>query len=246
MENTILVTLSRQISLQRKMDVIANNMANMNTAGFKSDELKFEEYLSPVAEVEGVNGQGQSVSFVTDPQMVRNLAEGTQRQTGRELDIALSGNGWMVANTPQGERYTRNGQLNLSAEGTLMTSEGFPILGESGEITIDPGETNIVIGKDGTISTSQGTKDRLRVVEFENPQAMRKLGTSLYSSEEIPSEAENTAVVQGSFEASNVQPMKEMTQMIETVRAYASVSRMLEAADETRGKAIQQLGQLES
>lgn len=242
----ILVSLSRQITLQRKMDVIANNMANMNTAGFKSDELKFEEYLMPVASVTGFQGGDKDVKFVIDPHMIRNLSQGAERQTGRELDVALSGEGWMVVNAPQGERYTKNGQLKLTGDGTLVTSEGYPVLGEGGEITFEAGETGIVIGKDGTISTSKGTKDKLRVVEFENPQTMRKEGTSLYSAEETPNEAENTSVVQGSYEISNVQSMKQMTEMIETVRAYTSVAKMIEAADETRGKAIQQLGRMES
>ena len=156
MENTILVTLSRQITLQRKMEVIANNMANMNTAGFKSDELKFEEYLTRVASVEGFQGTDKQVKFVIDPHMVRNLSQGAQRQTGRELDVALGGEGWMVVNTPQGERFTRNGQLKLSGDGTLVTSEGYRVQGVGGDITFEPGETAIVIGKDGTISTSQG------------------------------------------------------------------------------------------
>ncbi len=246
MENTILVTLSRQITLQRKMEVIANNMANMNTAGFKSDELKFEEYLMPEASVNGFEPGDRSVKFVIDPQMVRNLSAGPQRQTGRELDIALSGEGWLAVKSPQGERYTRNGQLQLAADGTLVTSQGYPVLGQGGEIVFEPGETGIVIGKDGTISSNQGTKDRLRVVEFANPQAMRKQGDSLYTSDETPTESTATTIVQGAFEASNVQPMKQMTQMIETVRAYTSVSRMLEAVDESRGKAIQQLGRSNS
>ena len=158
MENTILVTLSRQITLQRKMDVIANNMANMNTAGFKSDELKFEEYLTPIAKVEGFKGEDKRVKFVTDPYMVRNLAAGAERQTGRELDVSIGDGGWMVVNAPQGERFTRNGQLKLTGDGTLVTSEGFPVLGESGEITFAPGETGIVIGKDGTISNQRGNQ----------------------------------------------------------------------------------------
>lgn len=242
MENAILVTLSRQITLQRKMDIIANNMANMNTAGFKSDELKFEEYLSPVARVDGFQTGDRQVRFVSDPHMVRNLSAGAQKQTGRELDLAISEDGWMVVSTPQGERYTKNGQLHLTGDGLLVTSEGAPVLGEGGEIGFDPGESDIVIGKDGTISTSAGTKGRLRLVRFENPQMMQKHGSSLYSSNEPPVNDDRITVTQGAYETSNVNPIKQMTEMIETVRAYTSVSKMLEASDESRGKAIRQLG----
>ena len=242
MENTLLVTLSRQITLQRKMDVIANNMANMNTAGFKSDELKFEEYLIPVASDQGFQGQDKDVKFVIDPHMVRNLSQGAQRQTGRELDVALGGDGWLVVKAPQGERYTRNGQLHLNGEGTLVTTEGYPVQGQGGDITFEPGESGIVIGKDGTISTSKGSKDQLRLVEFQNPQAMKKEGNSLYLSDEAPGENRNTTITQGAYETSNVQSMQQMTEMVETVRAYTAVSKMLQATDETKGKAIQQLG----
>lgn len=242
MENAILVTLSRQISLQRKMDIIANNMANMNTAGFKGDSLKFEEYLAPVAKLDRFKAGDKGVKFVADPVMVRDMSAGSQRITGRELDVAISSEGWMVINSPQGERFTKNGQFKLSGDGTLVTSEGFPVLGEGGEIIFEAGETNIVIGKDGTITTSQGTKDRLRMVTFEHPENLSKEGNSLYASDETPGSSDKTTITQGAYETSNVQSMKQMTEMIETVRAYASVSKMIEATDDTRGKAIQQLG----
>jgi flagellar basal-body rod protein FlgF len=242
MENAIIITLSRQIALQRKMDITANNMANMNTAGFKADGLKFEEYLSRVARERSFEGRDRIVSMVHDPHIVRNLAQGELHQSGRELDIAISGTGWLVAGTPQGERYTRNGQLHLDNSGRLVTNEGHPVLGESGEIVFEPGETNIVIGKDGSISTSAGAKDRLRLVRFDNPQAMKKTGASLYASKESPQPVERPNIIQGAYEGSNVRPMREMTDMIETVRAYGSISHMLEATDESRGKAIAALG----
>lgn len=242
MENAILVTLSRQISLQRKMDIIANNMANMNTAGFKGDSLKFEEYLAPVAKLDRFKAGDKGVKFVADPLMVRDMSAGSHRITGRELDVAISSDGWMVVNSPQGERFTKNGQFKLSGDGTLVTSEGYPVLGEGGEITFEAGETNIVIGKDGTITTSQGTKDKLRMVTFEYPENMSKEGNSLYASDETPGSSDKITITQGAYETSNVQSMKQMTEMIETVRAYASVSKMIEATDDTRGKAIQQLG----
>ena len=242
MENAILVTLSRQISLQRKLDIIANNMANMNTAGFKGDSLKFEEYLAPVAKLERFKAGDQGVKYVADPLMVRDMSAGSHRITGRELDVAISSEGWMVVNSPQGERFTKNGQFKLSGDGTLVTSEGYPVMGDGGAITFEAGETNIVIGKDGTIATSQGTKDKLRMVTFEHPENMSKEGNSLYASDETPGSSDKITITQGAYETSNVQSMKQMTEMIETVRAYASVSKMIEATDDTRGKAIQQLG----
>jgi flagellar basal-body rod protein FlgF len=246
MENALLVTLSRQITLQHKMDVIANNLANLNTAGFKGEAVKFEEYLMPVASVQTFQGRDRRVDFVNDPRMVRDLSEGTFKQTGNELDVAVAGDGWLVVAAPGGERYTRNGQLKLSAEGVLVTNEGYPVQGEGGDISFGTEETGISIARDGTISTSQGIKARLQLVEFASPQAMKKQGDSLYSSEEAPRPAEQSRIIQGSYESSNVQSMQELSAMIDTVRAYESVSRMLAVTDETRGQAIQQLGRAES
>lgn len=246
MENALLVTLSRQITLQHKMDVIANNLANIDTAGFKGEAIKFEDYLMPTATVETFRGRDRRVDFVHDPRMVRDLSEGNFKQTGNELDVAISGDGWLVVATPSGERYTRNGQLKLSAEGVLVTNEGYRVQGEGGDIAFGTEETGIVIGKDGTIATSQGVKGRLQLVAFGSPQTMKKQGDSLYSTEETPQPATSAHLVQGSYENSNIQPMQELSAMIETVRAYESVSRMLAATDETRGQAIQQLGRAES
>jgi len=242
MENAILVALSRQIALQRKMEITANNMANVNTAGYKADSLKFEEYISPIARERGFEGRDRRVSFVRNPMMVRDYGQGQLRQTGRPLDIALSGDGWLVVKTPRGERYTRNGQLHLNNDGILVSNEGYPVLGENGEISFAGGESDIVIGRDGSIAGRDGIRDRLRLVEFSAPQALKKEGSSLYNSAESPSPAQKTSVIQGSYESSNVSAMKELTQMIETVRAYSSVSQMLKANDESRGKAIEQLG----
>lgn len=246
MENALLVTLSRQITLQHKMDAIANNLANVNTAGYKSDAVKFEQYLMPVASVESFPRGDRRVDFVHDPRMVRDFSEGAIRQTGNELDVAISGDGWLAVATPAGERFTRNGQLKLSAEGTLVTNEGFPVLGEGGEIVFGADEKSITIGADGTVATSQGPKDRLRVVAFDQPELLKKSGDSLYASEQEARPAATAKVVQGSYETSNVQPMRELSSMIETVRAYEEVSRLLTATEETRGQAIQQLGRLDT
>jgi len=245
MENSLLVTLSRQITLQHKMDIVANNLANINTSGFKGEELKFEEYLTPVARVDSFQGQDKRVSFVHAPTMMRDFSTGAFRQTGNELDVALSGEGFLVVKTPQGERYTRNGQLKINSEGVLVTNQGLPVLGDGGEISFGDNDTNIVIGKDGSISTSSGAKGRLQVVEFKNRSEMKKQGNSLYSASEQPSPAGHTNIIQGSFEQSNVQAMKEMSTMIETVRAYTTISKLMQVTDDVRGKAIQQLGQTE-
>lgn len=242
MENALLVGLSRQVSLKRQMDVVANNLANMNTPGYKTGTLLFEKHLMPVAQMNELSGKDGRISFVLDTSIYRSFEEGGFEQTGNELDVALSGNGWMVVQTPDGDRYTRNGQLKLDSEGQLVLPSGQPVLGEGGPITFGPEETGIEIAHDGTISSSQGIKDRLQVVKFDNNAALKKEGDTLFSTNQAPQPAENVRVVQGAIENSNVQPIVELTRMIETVRAYTSMTQALSQAQDLRRDAIQQLG----
>lgn len=238
MENALLIGLSRQTALKRQMDVIANNLANMNTAGYKAGTLQFEEYLMPVSRI----GQDNSLSYVIDGAIYRSFQEGAFETSGNEFDVAISGDGWLVVETPDGERYTRNGQLKLDAEGQLVTAAGYPVLGEGGPITFGPDESAIVIAKDGTISTSQGTKDRLRVVQFQNNAALRNEGETLFSTTQLPEVAEDARILQGVVEKSNVQPITELTRMIETVRAYTTIAQILSREQDLRRQAIEKLG----
>ncbi len=242
MENALLIGLSRQVALKRQMDVIANNMANMNTAGYKAGSMLFEEHIMPVAEMNEMSGQDKRLSFALDASIYRSFAEGGFKQSGNELDVAISGEGWLVVQTPDGERYTRNGQLKLNAEGQLVTPAGYPVLGDGGPITFSENDSGVEIASDGTISTDQGIKDRLRVVQFENNAALKKEGEILFSTTQTPETVENARVLQGVFETSNVQPVSELTRMIETVRAYTSMAQTLSQSQELRRQAIQQLG----
>lgn len=242
MENALLVGLSRQMVLRRQMDVLANNMANINTAGFKQDKLMFEEYIMPVARMSDAKGSDARISFVQDPLMYRNFDEGAFKQTGNDLDVAISGDAWFVVQTPQGERYTRNGELKLTADGELVTPSGNPILGQGGPITIGPEETGIEIAADGTISTNLGQRGQLRLVQFEDNSVLRKEGAMLFATDEAPQPAENAQIAQGVIEGSNVQPVMEMTRMIQTLRAYTSLSRAMEQTGNLRRDAIERLG----
>lgn len=242
MENALLVGLSRQMVLRRQMDVHANNMANVNTAGFKRDDLLFEEYLMPEARMSDARGEDARISFVQDPAVYGNFQEGTFTKSGNELDAAISGDAWFVAQTPEGERYTRNGQFKLSSEGELVTPSGHPVLGEGGPIVFGPNESGIEIAKDGTISTNQGQRGQLRLVSFENNNELEKEGSLMYSTDAVPQPAGEAEVLQGMVEKSNVQPVMEMTRMIETARAYSSVAKAMEQTSQLRQTAIQRLG----
>ena len=127
MDNTLLVGLSRQVALARELDVVANNIANMNTAGFKADGSIFEEFLSPTAQAASPIMADRKVSFVQDRGTWHDLSTGAFERTGNPLDVAIDGKGFLVVNTPRGERYTRNGSLQIGPTGTLVTSDGFEV-----------------------------------------------------------------------------------------------------------------------
>ncbi|GAB4238453.1 MAG: flagellar basal-body rod protein FlgF [Methyloligellaceae bacterium] len=242
MENALLIGLSRQMTLRRDMEVHANNMANINTPGYKRGTLLFEEFLMPVARMSDASGQDARISFVLDTSIYRDFAAGAFEQTGNELDVAIEGDGWFVVQTPDGERYTRNGQLKLDAAGQLVTPAGLPVLGTGGPIVLPLNETSLEIAKDGTISTNQGVRGQLRIVRFQDNAALKKQAGQLFSTTQAPEPALEAKVHQGMVEKSNVEPVVEMTQMIETMRAYQSVTRAIQNTDELRREAIGRLG----
>ncbi len=243
MSNVPLIGLSKQIALQRQMDVVANNLANMNTTGFKSQQLLFQEYQMPVARDRSFPLLDQKISFVDDWATVHDLSPGTIVDTGSPLDVALRGEGFLVVQTPAGERYTKAGSLGVSRDGTLVDPGGNPIMGTNGPIQFLPTETDINIADDGTVSSSAGVKGTLRLVEFDEPQLVERYGNNLWTGVN-PQPAIATTVVQGAIEKSNVTGVAEMSQMLEIQRAYQSVANLLQKHDEQRRSAIQKLGSL--
>jgi flagellar basal-body rod protein FlgF len=243
MENAQLIGLSRQIALQRQMDVVANNIANINTSGFKSEQVLFEEYLMPVARDRDFAALDQQLSFTDDWTTMHNMAGGALVQTGNPLDVALQGEGFLAIETAAGERYTKSGSLAIDATGTLVDLNGNPVLGNGGPIQFAAGETDIAIGEDGSVSSSAGQKGRLRIVEFTNPQDIMREGGNLWSGTN-PIEATATRVLQGSIEKSNVNGVGEMAEMIRVQRAYESVASLISKQDDQRRSAIQKLGNL--
>lgn len=240
-ENAQLIGLSRQIALQRRMDVVANNMANINTTGFKGEQILFEEYVMPVARDRDFPTIDQPLSYVQDWATVHDMAGGAIVQTGNEFDVALNGEGFFAVQTPAGERYTRAGAFQLSAGGTLVDASGNPVLGQGGPIQFGPEETGILIASDGTVSSSAGAKGRLRLVEFDNVQATTREGNNLWAGG-TPVAATNTRVMQGSIEKSNVSGVSEMAEMIRVTRAYEFAANLAQKQDELRRSAIQRLG----
>ena len=139
-----------------RVDVIANNLANINTTGFKADGAVFEEFISPTARAENFPAADRRISFVHDRATWMDLNQAPLERTGNPLDVAINGKGYLAVQTPRGERYTRNGALQNNNSGELVTAEGYQVMGESGPITFQPKDRNIAISQDGTISVREG------------------------------------------------------------------------------------------
>jgi flagellar basal-body rod protein FlgF len=253
MENASLVGLSRQIALQRELDVVANNVANLNTTGFKADNVVFHEHLMPVARANAFRGIDRQVSFVQDRATWLDLSQGPLQQTGNPLDVSVSGSAFLTVQTPRGERYTRNGALQINSQGQLVTSEGLQVIGQSGPIVFQPNDRDISIGLDGTVSVREGTnttdsqRGKLRLVRFDQPQRLQKDGTSTYMAPAgmaAQDAGADVRVNQGVIEKSNVNSVMEMTRMVEVTRTYTQIASMLQNQSDMRRSAIEKLAEV--
>jgi flagellar basal-body rod protein FlgF len=225
------------------MDTIANNIANVSTPAFKRESGKFEEYVARMKPSETQKGT-QLVSFVVDKGVVRDLSEGRIEQTGSQYDLAINGKGYFVVQTPAGDRYTRDGHFQLDADGNMVTTDGHAVMGEGGQITIAPDDGDIHIGADGTITGAKGQLGKVRLVTFDDERAMQKEGASLYSTSEAPKPDDQGTIQQGMLEASNVEPVVEISHMIEVTRAYQLTANVAKSQQDLMTQAVQKLGDM--
>jgi flagellar basal-body rod protein FlgF len=244
MDNASLVSLSYQLAAFRSMDAIANNLANVSTPGFKREDIKFEELLQHVQPAEDQSAP-QTLSFVRDAGVNRDLSDGRLENTGAPFDIAINGKGFFAVQTAAGERYTRNGHFTLNADGIIVTEQGDPLLGDGGPITVTADDGDVSVGPDGTVSGKQGQMAKIRIVDFANERAMTKNGASLYSTTQTAVPAANATLKQGMIESSNVQPVVEISRMIEMMRCYEAVSSLSKSTDDLKRQAIEKLGMVQ-
>lgn len=241
MENTAYIALSRQAGLQRHMNVIANNLANLNTTGFKLGRLMFIDHLVRTRGGDAIGGD--QLAYVRDIATYRDTAEGGMETTGNPLDVAIRGVGFLALETDKGDpRYSRNGRFRLNEEGKLVNNLGMAVLSESGQpFFFSPEDKQITIARDGTISTENGDLGRLRIVRFKNDQQLRETESGLYQTDQTPEDADQRDVVQGMLESSNVEAVVELTRMIEVQRAYESVKQLLDREDERLKRVVREL-----
>jgi len=240
MDNALMLGLQSQRVLQRRMDVAANNLANVATSGFKADALLLEEAQGTNAHAEE---DPREIRFTRDIGVMHNMEQGPIAMTGNPLDIALEGDGFIIVEGPSGPLYTRDGAFTLTGEGRLVTSDGRAVLSSGGApIVLDPQGETPSIGRDGAIRVAGVEAGRIGVASFAAPGALSKVGDNLWDAQgQQPGEFEGV-VIQGALEGSNVRPVVELTRLIEISRAYQSAAKIVSGADELRQRAIERLG----
>jgi flagellar basal-body rod protein FlgF len=243
MDNAIYVGLSRQMTLRRELDIIANNIANSDTAGFKVEDtlLRTEAKAAPRTPA------SDAIAFVLDDGVARDFGQGALNQTSSPFDLAIEGQGFFSIQTPGGERYTRDGRFTLDPTGRLVTQSGQAVLGDGGaEIVLNAAQGPVSIAADGTISQGALRSGKVGVVRFDDQAALRKDGDNLYRnvSNQTPIAAADARVRQGMLEASNVKSIEQVTRMIEVSRAYESISKLMADTADLSRRSIERLAKV--
>lgn len=255
MNRGIYPILSGALAHERRMQVFANNMANVNTAGFKQDEQAFKSIFPKYQAVIPTGGRTVGLAqqimarpfgateraFVAPHQLKTTFEAGRVRLTGNPLDIAIQGRGFLQVETPQGLRYTRNGMLALDRDRRLVTGLGHPVMGAKGEIKIPPGKLDI--SAQGEIKVDEKPVAKIKVMEFPDDEMPQKSSDGLFFSEK-GTESKNPQIQVGHVEESNVNSIGEMVKMIQGMRNYESTQKLIQTLDRMAEIAVQDVGRV--
>ena len=245
MDNALFVGLSRQMILRREMEIIANNIANMDTAGFKVESMMQKTDPSEPAVT---LGGPRPVKFVAPDGVARDFGQGALVKTGGELDMSIEGKGFFQVQSPQGPRFTRDGRFTTDPAGRLVTQAGNPVLDASGgEIVIDMEKGQLSVGADGTLTQGTEQVGKVGMFAFANPGALEKAGDNLFrNASNLAAEPSVDAKLrQGFLENSNVKPVLEITRMVEVSRAYEQTARMMDSEAELARRTVERLGRVQ-
>ncbi len=243
MDNAAYIALSRQMVLRREMDIIANNIANSDTTGFKVESAMVR--VDPSNKAKMLDGP-KTLKFVIDDGVLRDFSQGSLRQTGGSFDLAIEGQGFFKVQTEAGERFTRDGRFTLSPEGKLTTQLGAPVLGAGGEIVVNPEDGQVSIAADGVVSQKGEAIGKIDVFAFADLSVISKDGDNLLrnTSNEEPTVATAASVRQGMLEGSNVDAIRQITRMIEVSRSYESATKNIEQSSELSRRSVERLGRV--
>lgn len=220
---------------ERRFQLISQNLSNVQTVGYKKDVPVFSSLFAQALEHSG--GENREASVVS-------FQQGNLERTGNRLDLAIEGEGFFKVMTPNGIRYTRAGHFQLDRERKLTHAGRFPVLGRSGEISLNGNE--VVVEKDGTIKLDGQVRDRIALVTFVDTTRLKKEGNNLFVLEapQEEKEVETVSLLQGYLEQSNVNSIEEMVKLIDALRTYESCIKIIQSRDELNGKVVNELGRV--
>jgi len=254
MSGAIYMAASGALAYEKRMEIISNNLANVNTAGYKMDEGHFRLFemadpVGPPIEITTQTAGSQADMFWIEFNMYTDYSNGSLRNTGNDFDLALAGKGFFCVQSPDGVQYTRKGEFTLNSEGVLVTQDGWPVLGDSGEIRVQSNASpykhkKFEVDREGIVNVDGSQVGRLRIVDFPQPYQLQKMGNSLFKPMDDSigeTEAGKVDVAQGFIELSNVDAVKMMTEMIEVLRGYESYQKVIRSVDEANAKVINEV-----
>lgn len=221
MDNSIYITYSRQAALFRDLEVSANNLANSSTPGYNAQKMIFSDYMAKDLKKKN--------AYANDITTYRDTSKGSFRMTDNPFDMAVTGPGYFIVETPYGQRYTKSGNFQIDAQGTLMNVDGYPVLGnDGGRITIPANAQRVVINGVGQVAVDGNDVGQVGVAEFANEQKLERVGQTLYKTEEEALPADKSRVVQGAVESSNVSAVAELIRVQEVSRSVGSTAKFIE------------------
>lgn len=244
MDQGIYTATAGAIAMEERLNIISNNIANLNTTGFKKDQMSFEQFQKSLDTSMLYTGQYKTVPIDVIPISTSiDLTPGPPVKTGNPLDVALAGDGFFVVNTDNGPRYTRAGSFQLSTENTIITPQGYAVQGNGGDITIDPNKGQLVIGSQGKVSQDGDEVSTLQVVNIP-PEDLVRQGNNLFTVKEgfTPEPVEIPSVIQGSLETANVEPINEMVEMLAAQRAYDVFQKVIRSANDAYSYSMHNVG----
>ena len=261
MDESIYIAASAGIKQAKKMEMIANNLANVNNTGYKRDGLVFKEMMPPFPPDTGMEEaknallspekSNKNISYVGITDYYTDFSVGVLKKTGGPLDLAMDGEGFFKIQTPEGSRYTRNGNFRLNTEKQLVNQNGNQVLDVNNQPIVINAQGKISIDGQGNISVGNGlantTLTNIKMVNFENKKLLQKMGDGLYRNTGEPEEekeATDVRVQQGFLENSNVSTVEEMTEMISTLRIFETYQKIIQSNDMMNDQSVNTIGRV--
>ncbi|GBR02567.1 flagellar basal-body rod protein FlgF [Acetobacter oeni] len=246
MDNTTYIALSRMDTQMRAMSVLANNLSNADTAGYKASHVLFSDYL--VKQKDGHAADGTATeAYTQDRSTYRDFGQGTLQQTGNPLDIAITGEGFFSVMTAQGVRLTRNGRFQRLADGRITDGAGNVLLDRTGQpVQLRPQDRTISLAADGTLSTESGVAAEVGLVTVDNAYTLVGEGNQIFRATTQTRQLNNKELRQGMLEGSNVNSMTETTQLVQLQRDFEITSNLVESEETREKNAIDKIIQTQS